>query len=273
MIKRQWIEGSTNAEVLEGTVCKFLGISTLDEVPQRIAHAARKATAYDSSSPAQIAWLCRVAQLAPAVSITTPYSASRFPELVARLRALAGNLPDTRRVARLLADFGIRFLIVEPLPSSKIDGVCFWMDRNQPVVALSLRYGKLNNFWHTLLHEIAHVKNGDGNAIVDTDLDVEDDDLPPVEKAANRFAVDTLIPADELESFINRVGPTYSLARIHGFAARIGVHPAIVIGQLAHNRQITWSRFGTHLPNVRENVTATTLTDGWGHAVPAISMD
>lgn len=234
-----------------------------------MAHAARKATSYKTSSPAQIAWLCRVAQLAPAVDIAEQYSVARFPELIGKLKALVPNVPDVRKVARVLSDFGIRFLVVEPLPGSKIEAVTFWIGK-APVIVMSLRLGKLHSFWHNLLHELAHVKNRDG-VVVDTDSSFGDGNLPPNEQAANVFAVETLIPAHELDGFINRVGPTYSLARIQGFASRVGVHPAIVIGQLAHRGEITWARFGTHLPNVREHVTATALTDGWGHALPSMT--
>lgn len=269
MVKRHWIEGSSNPEVLASSVCRFFGIASLDEDPVPIPHAARKATPYGSSSPVQVAWLRRVYLLAPAVTLAAPFSASKLPELVSKLRALAINLPDVRRLPRLLSEYGIRFLIVEPLPGSKIEAVTFWLD-NSPVIAMSLRLGKLHNFWHNLLHEIAHVKNRDG-FVIDTDESFEDGNLPSAEIAANTFAVETLIPAHELSGFIDRVGPTYSLLRIRGFASRVGVHPAIVIGQLAHRKEVTWARFGTHLPSVREYVTATALTDGWGHSVPAVA--
>jgi HTH-type transcriptional regulator/antitoxin HigA len=270
MIKRQWIDGSSNPEVLSATLCRFLGITSLEDEPTPIPHAARKSASYTESSPSQVAWLCRVAQVAPAAPVVRAYSPNRVPELIAKLRALAPNLPDVRRVAPLLAEYGIRFVVVEPLPGSKIHGATYWMAKNAPVIAMSLRHGKLNNFWHTLLHELAHVMNGDVH-VVDTDVSFEDDNLPPIEVAANKFAVETLVPPDELAGFINRVGPAYSIRTIQGFASRVCVHPAIVIGQLAHKNEFTWARFGTHLPNVREYVTSTALTDGWGHSLPSMT--
>ncbi|HEY5475216.1 MAG TPA: HigA family addiction module antitoxin [Tepidiformaceae bacterium] len=274
MVKRQWIEGSTNPEVLGQRVCDFLGIASLDEEPRDLAHAARNATSYEETSPRQMAWLCRVAELAHAAPAAGTYSAAKLPELVTKLRALVPNERDIRQVASLLSNYGIRFLIVEHLAQSKIDGVCYWLDKDSPVVALSLRYGRLDSFWHTLFHELGHVKKKDGkdgNGVVDLDLTFSEDGLPLIERSANTFAVETLIPKDEMEGFINRVGPAYSLRNIQGFAARIKVHPAIVIGQLAHRKEITWSRFGTHLPNVRDHVAAAALTDGWGHALPSLS--
>jgi HTH-type transcriptional regulator/antitoxin HigA len=152
MIKRRWIEGSSNPEVLASRLCEFLGVATLDDDPRPFAHAARKATPYGETLPSQAAWLCRVGQLARAAAVATTYSATRFDALVASLRALVPNEPDVRLVPRVLAEHGIRFLIVEHLPQSKIDGACVWLSKRSPVVVLSLRYGRLDSFWHTLFN-------------------------------------------------------------------------------------------------------------------------
>lgn len=69
---------------------------------------------------------------------------------------------SVRQVPGVLANAGVRFLIVEILPTTRIDGVCLWLDASSPVVALSLRYDRIDAFWHTLLHECAHVKYKDG---------------------------------------------------------------------------------------------------------------
>ena len=53
---------------------------------------------------------------------------------------------------------GIRFVVLEPLPQTRIDGVCFWLDDLSPVIALSFRYDRLDWFWFTLGHELRHVK-------------------------------------------------------------------------------------------------------------------
>ena len=58
MLRRNWLEGSTNVEVLEAQVCKFLEIASLEEPPALTA-AARKSTGHDTHSIEQIAWMCR----------------------------------------------------------------------------------------------------------------------------------------------------------------------------------------------------------------------
>jgi HTH-type transcriptional regulator/antitoxin HigA len=175
-------------------------------------------------------------------------------------------------VPRILAAAGVRFLIVQPLPGSKIDGACFWLDEEQeshPVVVLSLRLDRLDNFWFVLMHELMHVLDGD--MVVDPDLaDAPGAErLPPAEREVNRRAAETLIPAGKLEGFVARTAPAYSAARILGFANLNHVHPAIVVGQLQHRGEVGWGSFRRFLVSVREIVTASTLTDGWGGTLPA----
>ncbi len=274
MVKRQWIEPAKDPVVLLSRVCQFLGVQSLNETPCPFDNlAARKATSYGETLPSQSAWLCRVKQIAMAAPVTAHYDPSRFAELIAKLKGLVPNEPEIRRVARVLADYGVRFLIVEDLPGSKIDGVCVWLGPSSPVVVLSLRYGRVDSFWHTLLHELAHVKAADGlkaSPALDIELMEGGKKILAAEVAANRFAVETLVPRQDLDNFIARVGPAYTRRNISDFAARIGVHPAIVIGQLAHpdRREITWARFGSTLKNIRDYVTSSALTDGWGHVVP-----
>ena len=58
---------------------------------------------------------------------------------------------------------GVRLVVVEPIPGSEIQGVCFWINDNKsPVIGLTLKGDQIDKFWFDLWHEIEHVLNGDG---------------------------------------------------------------------------------------------------------------
>ena len=80
------------------------------------------------------------------------------------------------------------------------------------------------------------------------------------------------IPKSELDSFIVRVRPLYSEQRIMLFAKRIGVHPGLVVGQLQYRDEVPYTHFHKYLVKVREIITQTALTDGWG-TVPPIGTE
>jgi HTH-type transcriptional regulator / antitoxin HigA len=272
MIKRAWIEASENIEVLEKRFCDFFEISSLDETPQ-LAHAAKKSTPGELTL-AQKAWLFRARQLAPAVSAGL-FSERTLKACLDRLNGMRANAEDVREVPRVLADHGIRFLIVEALPSTKIDGVCFWLDKSSPVIALSIRYDRIDSFWFTLMHEVGHIMNKDGllqEPVVDTHLVGEDaqafGEKTEVEREADRFACQFLVDQAELEKFIARVRPFYYKQKIMLFANRINVHPGLVVGQLQNRKVIPYSHNREMLEKVQKTVIPSALTDGWGNTPP-----
>ena len=96
------------------------------------------------------------------------------------------------------------------------------------------------------------------------------EDKIDVEKRADRFAEDFLVEKQQMNNFIARVRPLYSKQKIKNFAARHGVHPAIVLGQLQHRKEVEWSHSREMLVKVRHILIPSTLTDGWGNNLPAI---
>jgi HTH-type transcriptional regulator/antitoxin HigA len=169
-----------------------------------------------------------------------------------------------------LAAHGIRFVIVEPLFGSKVDGMAMWLSPGAPAIGMSLRYDRIDSFWHTLCHELSHIANGD-EAPLDTDLTDQMEGVTTVNAAmehrADEEAADMLVPSHELNSFIRRVGPLYSKDRIVRFANRIRMHPGIIVGQLQHRQEIGYSANREMLFKIREFVTSAALTDGWGHTL------
>ena len=267
LMKRNWIETSDNLDVTEHQVCRFFRISNIDEKPI-FAHAA-KAAQYDERTSLQYAWLFRAKELAESVH-SAPYSEKKLRLALAQLRTLLVAPEEIRQVPQILADAGVRFVIVEFVPGAKIDGAAFWLDGDVPVIALSLRFDRISNFWFVLRHEIEHVLRRDG-ATIDVELTerIQRKEILPVEETrANDAAANFVVPTDELESFILRVRPLYSEKRIMLFAKRIGVHPGLVVGRLQFREEVPYTHFHKYLVKIREIVTQTALTDGWGTVPP-----
>lgn len=267
MIKRNWIEPSTNVGVLEQRLREFFGTSDLSHIP-KLTCTARKSTA--ELTLEQRAWLFRVKNFAQAIQVEK-HSKNRLNIALDKLKKMLLDEADIRLIPKVLADAGIKLLIVEPLPQSKIDGVSFWVN-GTPVIALSLRFDRIDSFWHTLMHEIGHIKNEDGLAnnsmILDTNLFEELDEENVCEKKADDFAVNFLVPQKDLSNFIIRIQPLYSKVKIIGFAKKVEVNPGIVVGQLQHRGRakggIDYSNFREMLIKIRHLIVNATLTDGYG---------
>ena len=259
--KRGWVEPSPNFDVFESRVLNFFGVRSVDE-PFGLAHAARR-TLNSDTSPIQAAWLCRVKQLASALQ-GARYSEARLRESLSELEGLMTEPEEVRHVPTILGECGVRFVVVEPIPGSKIDGVCMWVDKATPVIGLSLRLDRIDNFWFVLRHEIEHVLRGDGkdHPIID-ELDDVDEDKRPEEVAANTAARDFCVPDADIRDFIARLHPIYSEERLRGFSRLMRRHPGIVAGQL-RRRINRYDLFARHLVKIRQYIIQSALTDGYG---------
>ncbi|HEV7298046.1 MAG TPA: helix-turn-helix domain-containing protein [Tepidisphaeraceae bacterium] len=265
--RRGWIQPAKDASALEKELCRFFGVTNLDSEPQ-INVATRRSEPTEHLSPPQRAWCFRAKQMARVVH-AEKFKRELLPQCEARLRELAAFPDEARQAPTVLAGFGIRFVVIEPLSASKMDGAALWLSSHEPVIAMSVRHDRIDAFWFTLFHEFAHIKNGD--ASVDVDLVGESaypsEAKPDIERLADAEASRILVPADKLQSFITRVGPLYSKVRINQFAHRMKIHPGIIVGQLQHRGEVKWTSNREMLTKVRSIVLSTALTDGWGKSI------
>jgi len=267
MVSRGWVDPDHKNGTLEEQVCRFFGVKTLDEIPH-LTHSAKK-TNYDDVPPEQLAWLFRVKTIA--AEMTTPaYNRNLLIEAVASFSDLRAKQDGVRHVPKLLEEAGVRFVVVESIAKSLIDGVCFWLDKSSPVIGLSMRYDRIDNFWFVLRHECAHVIHGHGieNAILDCDLNGDPAlSVNEEERIANEEAADFCVPAKKMQSFYLRKNPYFAEREVLAFSKRMNVHPGLVVGQL-QRRMNRYDFLRKHLVKVRENLATSMMMDGWGDLVP-----
>ena len=278
MIRRGWLI-DTDADLLEAQLVRFFCKNDLSSVPF-VPHAAKKKS-YDEADDSetarlQLVWLYRVRQIAAEMTATPNYSEKKLRSFVDEMPKLMVDPEEARHVSRSLNDCGVRYVIVETLPKAEIDGVCFWLDRNSPVIGMTTRFDRIDNFWFVLRHEIEHVLKKDGRGAlaaetVDVGLDGEragtGDNLPPEERAANLAAADLCVPRDELELFYLRKFPFISERDTLGFARRIQRHPGIVVGQL-QRKMDRYDWLARYKVKIRHFLVGNTMMDGWGEPAP-----
>lgn len=268
MERRGWIAPTSSPEELERELKTFFCVPSFD-VPPSLLTANRKTDATEELTPAQNAWCFRVRNIAKTL-LVGQFQRSRLTACERELRKLAAFPQEARSVGDTLAGYGIRFVVIEPIATCKIDGVAMWLDEESPVIGMSLRFDRMDSFWFTLMHEFAHIKHGDALSI-DANLvgaEAFASDLSAIEKKANAEASNILIPADALASFISRVSPLYSRDRINQFASKVKIHPSIVVGQLQHRAEIGFHAMKEiTMTKIRDTVVTTAVTDGWGQVI------
>ena len=271
MVKRGWIRNTTSIDELEKELSKFFEVESIaDELELMVA--ARSSFHSSVLSPSQRAWCYRAKHLAKSVP-ATKFDQSKFERGVSEIHKLAAFPDQIKELPKFLSGLGVRLVIIEHLPQSKIDGAALWLDEQSPVIALSVRHDRIDCFWHTLCHECAHIKHQDKFSLDDELVgEVRNEGLSynEIEARAEMEAASLLIPEKQLKSFMLRQKPIYAKSRIIQFAHRVRIHPGIVTGQLQHLRELTWSTNREMLVKIRYLITSVALTDGWGIMLPAI---
>lgn len=277
LVNRGWLEASGNPDVIEAQLLDFFEIKSLEEQPQ-LCHAARRSESSERLSPHQLAWLFRVKKLARACK-TAKYSERVLSLALEQLKNLMTAPEDTARISNILANAGVRFVIVEPFLGARIDGVCLWLDKNSPAIGMTLRFDRIDNFWFVLRHEIEHVlqRHGEDQPIIDSELEKSPADEKSPEKQleeeriANMASAEFCMPQSVLNDFLARAGHLPSRKHVMKFAMTQRVHPGIAVGQIQRKLGRN-DLFRNQLAKIREYVTATALTDGYGQAAPVLDI-
>jgi HTH-type transcriptional regulator / antitoxin HigA len=233
MAKRGWLENlTTRSKTSVGNVVKsFIADAGL----QFGAASFRRTLAGEANSPttqyALYAWLARVIQKARAQKSTLgtfdkSYLSAGF------LRELA-HLSWSDRGPLLAVEYlekhGIAVVIEPHLKGTLLDGAALNDIDGMPIVGITLRHDRLDNFWFTLLHEVAHLWKhvGEDEAFLD-DLDTSSEDRREAE--ANRLAKEAFIPRmlwKRTEAFM-----TPSKESIDKLSRELKIHPSVIAGRL-----------------------------------------
>lgn len=184
---------------------------------------------------ALLAWQARALALAETSTVEEFAVEAVDERFFSKLVRASYHAEGPRLVPDLLARRGIHFVLLGHLEQTYLDGACFMTDAGRPVVGLTLRFDRLDNFWFTLIHELAHVKlhlhSGGPGFFDDTEHGVcpEDD---PVEQEADAFTRNALIPDAEWEIEGPRLHADPNEAAIVALAERLEISPAIIAGRI-----------------------------------------
>ena len=186
------------------------------------------------------AWCWQV--LAQALEKPSPVeyqSGAVGPHLLRQVARMSVLEDGPARAREFLSQHGVGLEHVNHLPRTHLDGAALRLPDGRPVVGLTLRYDRIDNFWFTLLHELSHVARhlddcSDETGFVD-DLNlrgVESGDGDTAEQEADQLAQDALIPPEIWDGgvILENPGPMVVLR----MAWEAQVHPAIIAGRVRH---------------------------------------
>lgn len=245
--------------VISGNVTKddeeirsVYNISNLGELAGKVStanHGRYKRTETRAFNPVNVMGWLSLLEFNSRKQKAEVFNPKNIDEIIPQLKKAFSGKDIINKTRKILNEAGIKFIVLEERPEqTPVDGVAFWSGKN-PVIGMSKRYNRLDNFAFTLFHEIGHVskhleqiKKQQLNVdMVDNLDDYAYNHKQTEELEANEFASNNLIPKEAWEQF-NNEHYTFSDLAIDRFAKRMGIPAAIVVGRLRHENPNLYRR-------------------------------
>lgn len=185
-------------------------------------------------------WLSRVREVAQSrTAIHRRFLHENLSEDALKYVSKLSWMAQGPRLAKeFLEERGIALVIEPHLPLTRLDGAALLGRNGTPVIGLTIREDRLDNFWFTLMHELVHawkhLDNDNRRAIADENIEKSDQAEAP-ERDANERATEIFIPRSvwgQSEAFRKP-----SAKAINALAAELQISPAIVAGRVRRERR------------------------------------
>ncbi len=239
MYKRRWFpefSGSLNDAVRNSSTLianhfQKAGIENLQAVLNR--RSVRTMAEIDKD--ALNVWYARVIIKAREQELETYFDKNRIDsDWLSHLASYTIHDNGPRQAVDFLKTNGVRVVFESQMDGTYLDGAALLVDKVYPVIAMTLRYDRLDNFWFVLFHELAHIILHLGvefDSIFD-DLDSHEEGI---EKEADNYALNISIPESVWKKSLVRFSP--SKDTIINQARSLKVHPAIIAGRIRWESQ------------------------------------
>lgn len=180
------------------------------------------------------AWTVRVIRKAEQIKVSKKYKQGlvdlNFMQDLAKL-SIKENGPLLAQ--EHLKNSGIILIIESHLPKTYLDGGVILTNKNKPIIGSTLRYDRLDNFWFTLMHELAHIAlHFDQDIFYDEIENTKEVNIDTREQEADALAGEALLPSAKWEVSPARLIP--SPMAVNSLANELGVHKAVIAGQIRH---------------------------------------
>lgn len=237
MLKRRWLD-ATGTE-LEGDTKKlimrfFKPFGGPEFVPVFCRRTLVERSGKSMDKYALWSWTARILIRARFRQLS-PYSSGTVDEeFMKKVAHLSLSEKGPIEAQKFLGEHGIALIIEPHLPKTHLDGAAMLSADGKPVIGLTVRHDRIDNFWFNLMHELAHICNhlkSVDEAFVD-DLD-SGPGKDPREREADRLAGEILIPRriwKRSDAYRQRTPDA-----IQELALRLRIHPAIIAGRIRHD--------------------------------------
>lgn len=228
-----WIEKSSGLvekaeEIMRDLINRAGGLDALSPA------LYRKNDSSKTNPYALQAWCYQLLVEADKVKLSKTYKPGVItPEIARQLVNLSLFSTGPKLAQDFLGRHGIHVIYLPHLPRTHLDGAALLLPNGTPVIGLTIRYDRLDNFWFCLCHELAHIvlhlHPGSKNGFID-DLNLKRNEEDFQEIEADEWAKNVLVPTQEWEE--NKILENPTSSNVTFLSHKLQIHPAIIAGRI-----------------------------------------
>lgn len=232
MARKDWVPKTGDRLRRAENLLSFLGIASFGvlDADQAPAAAYRVASCKEPSGCALAAWL-RAGELSAQRIEVEPFEAHKLRKNLPVFREMTGQMDQEFQgeLEKFCAKCGVAVVLLPHLKGTYAQGATRWLTPGKALIQLTIRYKYADIFWFSFFHELGHLLlHGKRDIFVRWEQTQQDD----VEREADQFAADTLIPPDLFVQLCKK--RPYSRAKMLDWAKELGVGPGIIVGRLQY---------------------------------------
>ncbi|MBB1485760.1 ImmA/IrrE family metallo-endopeptidase [Oceanospirillum sediminis] len=247
MIKRGWFDRKFSKKEKLTACLNFFDVTSVSDwydiyINKTNVTAFRQSTAYSINDIATITWL-RKGEIDSNSIHCSAWNKKRFKESLPEIKKLSCQkepskfIPEMRRIC---ADSGVALVVAREPEGCRASGAVRFISENKALMILSFRGLSDDQFWFSFFHEAGHLVLHERYLKENNSILVDNENQPnankEIEKEANDFAFDTLIPK-EYQAEFSKLNPQSSYRAILSFSKTLGISPGIVVGQMQHSNK------------------------------------
>jgi HTH-type transcriptional regulator / antitoxin HigA len=245
MVKLGWIKQTLIIEEKVEALLDFFGVSNKSAWEDYYFNTELKVNfrislKHSSEAFAISTWLRKGELDAVRLQNFPEYNSDKFRKSIDKIKKIMVEHPDNffQKLQKTCMESGVKVIFTPGLPKAPIHGSTRWIGRN-PVIQLTARYKRNDNFWFTFFHEVAHILKHGKKFISIENVHYDEEDVEK-EKEADNFAIEITFSQKDEKELLKNVPITEE--KIIKFAKKINTHPAMIIGRFHHKNLWHYSK-------------------------------
>ncbi len=172
------------------------------------------------------------------------YSQEKLSNIVQKFISYTVQPKGVSQIIKDLHSAGVKFIVLSHLSKTYLDGACFY-DQDNPVVVYTGRYNRVDNFWFTLAHEIAHIvlHLKPQECFLD-DLQSKDN-LDTKEAEADRYA-EKVLHTNAILKLATPYTEYFSEKKLNEISKTLHIEQSVILGVLQHHGLVEYRKLNSY---------------------------